>query len=257
MKCIVLAAGIGRRLRPITNYTPKCLIRLNREPLIDSYFRAFGKTGVNDIVLVVGHMAETLKKKIGRKYMNLDVDYVYNPDYASSNSAYSLWLAKDEILHTPFILADGDILFDAAILENLVNSSYENCLVVDRVFVDTGEEVKVTGEGGIVQHLGKQAVNRYPVVGESVGLYKFSKKVSHMLVQGLEKCVKDNGRNSEYEEVLNSLLPTFDMHYITTNGLQWIDIDFPQDLEKAKLLLGRLTDNKPHPNLGETLQKDA
>jgi choline kinase len=257
MKCIILAAGVGRRLRPITNHTPKCLIQINGEPLIDSYFRAFEKTGVNDVVLVVGHMAETLKRKIGRKYMSLDVSYVHNPDYASSNSAYSLWLAKDEILDAPFVLADGDILFDEAILERLVNSSYENCLVADRVFVDTGEEVKVAEEGGIVKQLGKQIVNHYQVVGESVGLYKFSINVSHLLVQGLDKYINDNGRNSEYEDALNSFLPAFEMHYITTGGLQWIDIDFPGDLKKAKLLLRKLTDNKRHLSTGVTLRKGS
>lgn len=257
MKCIILAAGVGKRLRPITNRTPKCLIQLNREPLIASYFRAFRKTSIDNVVLVLGYMADAIEKRLGRKYMSIGVDYIHNLDYASSNSAYSLWLAREEMSDESFVLADGDVLFDPKILENLVNSSYGNCLVADSVFVDTGEEVKVVGKGGIVKQLGKPAVNRNRVVGESVGLYKFSRNVSHLLVRGLGKYINDNGRNSEYEDALNSLLSTFEMHYFTTAGLPWIDIDFPEDLEKAKLLLRRLTNNKRRISTRETLQEEA
>jgi len=257
MKAIILAAGVGRRLRPVTDHTPKCLVQLNREPLINNYFRAFNKSAISNAILVVGYMAETLKKKIGHKYMGIHVNYVYNPHYASSNSAYSLWLAKNEILESAFILADGDILFDTAILEKLVNSSYQNCLVVDSRFVDTGEEVKVVGEGGIVKRLGKLIDDRYQVVGEAVGLYKFSKNVSNLIVPGLEKHINDKGRDCEFEDALNDLLSTLRMHYITTTGLPWMDIDFPEDLKKAKLLFSTFAEGKPDLGVRDTLRKEA
>lgn len=240
MKSIILAAGIGKRLRPITNHTPKCLIEFNGKALIDNYFNSFHECGIKEVVLVVGYLSETLEKKLGDRYLDIDVKYIHNKDYAFSNSAYSLWLAKDEISEKSFILADSDILFDRRILRRLVNSRYENCLVVDSVFEETGEEVKVVGEVSIVKQMGKKIADRSKLIGESLGLYKFSKKVTSLLLGGTEKYLNIHGRTAEYEDALNSILALFEMHYITTQGLPWIDIDSAEDLQKANRLAIRL-----------------
>lgn len=240
MKSIILAAGIGKRLRPITNHTPKCLIEFNGKALIDNYFNSFRECGIKEAVLVVGYLSETLEKKLGDKYLDIDVKYIHNRDYAFSNSAYSLWLAKDEISEESFILTDSDILFDRRILQRLVNSRNENCLVVDPVFEETGEEVKVIGEVSTVRHLGKRITDRSKLIGESLGLYRFSEKVTSLLFEGIEKYINIHGRTAEYEDALNSVLSLFKMHYITTQGLPWIDIDSPEDLQKANKLAIRL-----------------
>lgn len=236
MKSLILAAGIGKRLRPISHHTPKCLIEFNGKALIDNYFDSFHECGISEVVIVVGYLSESLEKKLGDRYMNIDVKYIHNRDYASSNSAYSLWLARDEISGGSFVLADSDILFDKRIVQRLMNSHYENCLVADSAFEETGEEVKVIGEVNIVKQMGKRILDRSKLVGESLGLYKFSKKVTGMLFDGTEEYLNVHGRTAEYEDALNSLLSLFKMHYITTRGLPWTDIDSPEDLQKARTL---------------------
>lgn len=237
MKAIILAAGIGKRLRPITSSMPKCLIQFDGKTLIDNHFDSLGECGIRKAVLVVGYMAETLKRKLGDKYRCISIKYVHNRNYESSDSAYSLWLAKDEISKEPFIVADSDILFHKRIFEKLVNCPFENCLIADPFFADTGEEVKVAAEGGIVRQIGKRSVDHSKLVGEAIGLYKFSGNASSVLVDGLEKYMSVNGITSEYEDALNSILSLLKMHYVTTEGLPWIDIDFPEDLKKAELLV--------------------
>lgn len=236
MKATILAAGMGKRLRPITDHTPKCLIEFNGKSLIDNYFNSFYECGIREAVLVVGYLSETIERKLGDRHLGIRVKYVHNKDYAFSNSAYSLWLAKDEISEGSFILTDSDILFDGRILQRLLNSKYENCLVVDPVFEKTGEEVKVVGEANIVKHLGKGIPDRSKVVGESLGLYRFSEKVTGLLFEGIEKYLNIHGRTAEYEDALDSVLSYFKMHYVMTRGLQWIDIDSPEDLQKANKL---------------------
>lgn len=235
MKSIVLAAGIGKRMLPITNCMPKFMIQFNGKSLFDLYFNAFNECGINEAVLVVGHLAETIREKLGDQYMGVDVKYVSNRDYAVSGSAYSLWLARDEFSKEPFVLADSDILFHKHILTMLVNSPYENCLVVDPVFTDTGEEVKVVAEDGVVKQIGKKVVNHFKCVGEAVGLYKFSRRASNILRDGLEEYISIHGLTSEHEDALNSLLHLFEMRYVTTQGLPWIEMDFLEDLERARL----------------------
>lgn len=240
MKSIILAAGIGKRLRPTTNHTPKCLMEFNGKTLIDNYFNSFHECGIKEVVLVVGYLSETLEKKLGDRYMDIDVKYIHNRDYAFSDSAYSLLLAKDEISEESFILTDSDVLFDRRILYRLVNSRYENCLVVDPLFEETGEEVKVIGEGGVVKQIGKRISDNAKLAGEALGLYKFSEKVGNIILDGTEKYLNTYGRASGYEDALNSVLSLFKMHYITTQRLSWIDIDSFEDLQKANALADRL-----------------
>lgn len=235
MKSIILAAGVGKRMLPITNNTPKFMVQIGEKPLFDNYFNAFKKCGINKVVLVVGHLAENIREKLGNCYMGVDVTYVYNKDYMESGSAYSLWLARDEFLNKPFVLADSDILFHKRILIMLVNATYENCVVVDPVFADTGEEVKVVAEDDVVRQIGKNVVNHSKCVGEAVGLYKFSRRASSMLGNGLEEYMSIHGLTVEYEDVLNTLLHLFEIRYVTTQGLPWIEMDFLEDLEKARL----------------------
>lgn len=240
MKSIILAAGMGTRLRPLTSHTPKCLIGFEGKTLIDNYFNAFRECGIEEAVIIVGYLSEMIEKKLGNKYRGVKVRFIRNEDFAFSSSAFSLWLAKDEISENAFILADSDILFDRRILQNLVNSHYENCLVVDPFSVDTGEEVKVTGKMGGVKHLGKRISNDSKVVGESLGLYKFSEKVGNSLLEGTEKYLAIHGKTAEYEDALDGVLSRFKMHYITTRNLQWVDIDSPEDLQKANTLAANL-----------------
>ena len=111
MKAIILAAGMGTRLRPITSSIPKCLVPVNSKPILEHQFEALLLAGIRDVILVVGHLAELLFYKYGTSYGSLNIDYVENPRYDRTNNIYSLWLARQH-LNSQVLLLEGDLVFD-------------------------------------------------------------------------------------------------------------------------------------------------
>ncbi|MFH1327483.1 MAG: phosphocholine cytidylyltransferase family protein [Candidatus Bathyarchaeota archaeon] len=233
MKAIILAAGVGKRLYPLTRKMPKCMLKINKETLIEQYFYSFSKCGINEVVLVVGHLNRIIKETLDKKFKGVKIKYIYNKYYEVYGSAYSFWLTRKEFIESPIILLDSDVLFHPKILEKLVKSKHENCLIVDRSFVDTGEEVKVSVEGKTVKKLGKETVRSSNCVGENVGFYKFSEN-KYTVIREIMKFIKDYAFNFEYEDAINLSLDKLKMQYIPTKGLPWIEIDSPEDLHRAR-----------------------
>lgn len=242
MHAVVLAAGLGTRLRPITDLAPKCLVEVEGKPLIDYYFQAFKACGINKVTIVIGYLSEKVEKAIGANYDGIAVDYVYNSDYRITNSAYSLLLCKNKIKEPQFLLADGDIFFNFNMLKKLIETSFRNCLIVDQNFVDTGEEVKVIGQAGIVERIGKKAKGG-KLVGESIGLYRFSKFHLEPFFEQIQKYIDTYGKDAAYEDALSTIFPTIEMHYVTSDMLPWMDIDSSADLENANSLAKQLKSN--------------
>lgn len=238
MHAIILVAGMGKRLRPLTLSIPKSMIKIGNKPLLEYYFQAFRECGINEATLVIGHLGRMIKEKFRDTYEGIKIKYIYNDKYQLYGSAFSLWLARKAFFKESFLVMDGDVLFHKNILKKLIDSKYENCLVVDSEFIDTGEEVKVIAEGQVVKALGKKVSvygDNLRCVGEAVGFYKFSKKVSKKIAEGLKRFMNVYGYTSDYEDVLNYLLSPLTIYYTTTCGLPWIEIDFLSDLKKAKL----------------------
>jgi len=128
---------------------------------------------------------------------------------------------------------DADLLFCRVMADRLLESPAPNCLLVDDRLVDTGEEVKVVaGSNGMVCGLGKQVRREGTVVGESVGIYKFSADTNNKLITGLRLAVAENPK-VEYEAVIDSLLEHIEMRYVPVGDLSWIEIDFAADVDRA------------------------
>ena len=131
MKAIILAAGMGTRLRPITSSLPKCLVQVNSKPILEHQLDALSLAGVRDIVLVVGHLARLLSAKYGTSYGSMNNQYVENRLYASTNNIYSLWLARQH-LDGQMLLLEGDLVFEPELLQRLSQTSEPDVAVVER-----------------------------------------------------------------------------------------------------------------------------
>jgi len=233
MRAIVLAAGRGKRLRPWTDSRPKCLINFKDRTLLEHNISILGKYGVKHIVLVIGYLKDMIIEKIGSEFANTKIEYITNSVYEEGGSGHSLWLARGKIENENIIM-DSDILFDERILENLLNSGYKDCMVVDRELVDTGEEVKVTAEYGIIKDLGKKIGNYSSCVGEMIGITRLSKEGCELLVKELGRFSHKGVVMAEYEDAIGNMVKRYKVHCIFIYGLPWVEIDFPQDLEKAR-----------------------
>lgn len=241
MKALILTAGCSRRLRPLTDHTPKCLLSVGGVPILRRALRNLIGLGFTDFTVVTGYLSHRVEDAIGTWFPELSVRYIDNPDYATTNNAYSLELAGQALAGEEFFLLDGDIIYDAGVVQKLLDHG-PDCLAL-RSQGDIGlEEVKVAVDaGGRIEQIGKE-VPVPSAVGESVGIEYFSAATSEQMFRVLRDRVHGQGFVNEYYEA--SFQEMYDqgvrMRAIDISPYYAIEIDTRDDLAAAnKIMLGR------------------
>jgi len=199
MKALILTAGMSRRLRPLTDHTPKCLLSVGGTPILRRALRNLLSVGFDDFTVVTGFEAAKVRGAIDEWFPELPVRFVDNGEYATTNNAYSLELAAPLCAGREFVLLDGDIIYDVAVVQRLLDAG-PDCLAL-RTQGDIGlEEVKVAVDGnGRIEGIGKE-VAVPSAIGESVGIEYFSAATSRELFRVLDQRVHRQGYINEYYE---------------------------------------------------------
>jgi choline kinase len=233
VKAIILAAGVARRLAPLTDRTHKCLLEVGGRPLLSRMLTALDAVGVQEAILVVGHCAEQVREQAGRRVGRMGIRYVENPEY-TRGSALSLYAARAH-LSDPVVVMDADVLFPRELLRRLLASPAPSAFLIDRGFQDTGEEVKFYTRSDRVIALGKKVVpESWDLVGEGVGFFKCGAEAGPALVRLLEQIIAEGGGLSEYEDALHLLVQQHHVGWVDITALPWTEIDFAEDLRRAR-----------------------
>jgi choline kinase len=239
MKAVILAAGIASRLRPLTDNTPKCLLNIGDKKILELTIDNIVANNIDDIIIVTGYLEQQIKSFVAAKYPQLNITYIYNEVYDSTNNIYSLWLAKDSLSGDEMLLMDSDIIFDKDIIAKLLASGYDNCLALKRHNVQD-EEIKVKADkNGRVLEIGKE-VKLNEAIGESIGIEKFGAGTLQKLFAILDrKIIIDKTVNQFYEAAFEELVQKgSDIFIVDTTDFICMEIDTAADLEAAgKLLL--------------------
>ena len=239
MRVIALCGGIGERLRPHTYDTHKCLLDINGKSLIEHFLDALiPSAAVIEIVhIVVGHYGYKFRKLLGSNYEGLKIQFHENPLHKITGAAQSLYLMLNILKRNPCLVLEGDHYLDPSLMKKLLDSEYENCMLVDedlsRIIYD--EEVLAYGYEGMAHSL--KWLPPYPEnpLGEALTIFNLSKNASNALATILEAYLLQEGpAKREIIRPFNTLMRSHDIHYETVNGAQWVEIDFPADLEKAR-----------------------
>jgi choline kinase len=239
MKAVILAAGIASRLRPLTNNTPKCLLAIGEKNILELTIENLTANNISDIIIVTGYLENQITGFIKSRFPHLNITFIHNEVYGSTNNIYSLWLTKNVLKGDDMLLLDSDIIFDMKIIEKLLNSGYENCLALKRHKV-MDEEIKVRADGeGRVQEIGKE-VKPAEAVGESVGIEIFRKDTLTELFKIIDhKVTIEKNVNLFYESAFQELINNKkDIFIVDTNGYFCMEIDTPEDLQLAGKLWG-------------------
>lgn len=243
MQAIILAAGMGRRLRELTKDNTKCMVQVNGEPLIDRLLRQLSKLGLSRVVIVVGHKRENLISHIGSRYDDvLDIEYVENPIYDKTNNIYSLALAKDKLVEDDTLLIESDLILDDRMFSLILGEPYPNLALVAkyRTWMD-GTMVRIDDENNVVNFVTKKAF-KYSDVDhyyKTVNLYKFGKDfLIHKYVPFLDAYCAALGNNEYYEQVLRviCMLDNSELKALPITNERWYEIDDVQDLDIAEAL---------------------
>jgi choline kinase len=234
MKAILLAAGVARRLAPLTDHTHKCLLPVGGRSLLDRMLDALATSGVAEAVIVVGHCQDQVRAAAGTSRGAMRIAYMDNPEY-QKGSILSLWCARATLLEDSTLVMDADVLFPPVFLERLITAPAASALLLDRGFSDTGEEVKLYAVGDRVIALGKKFVpERWEVIGEGIGFFKCSALHAPEYIRLLGESIQDTGGVNEYEDALHRLLARVPVGWVDVTGLPWTEVDFAEDLRRAE-----------------------
>lgn len=233
MKAVILAAGVGKRLWEVTQHRPKCLIEIGGRSLLHRYLEALAGQGVRRATIVVGYRQEMIRAAVERDACGVTVDFLVN-DQFHRGSISSLWIART-VLDDDTIVMDADVLFHHDILRRLVQSSHENCLLMDETVKQTGEECMVVVAGGRVIALTKKMPERYDYAGEGVGFLRVRHADTPHMVASLKVHIDNESWNMEYEDALLQFFQTVRVGHEKIGGLPWTEIDFVEDVKKADL----------------------
>ena len=240
MQGLILAAGMGKRLKELTQDNTKCMVKVNGVRLIDRVLSQLAKLNLKRTVVVTGYQGDKLRKHVGRKWDGMKIDYVENPIYDKTNNIYSLALAADEMVKDDTLLLESDLIFEDSILEKVINSDHANVAVVDafQSWMD-GTCVTIDEDSLIKRFVPKKdfVYEEIPSYYKTVNIYKFSKSFSKDdYVPFLKAYSKALGDNEYYEQVLRviTLLDKPLMYALPLSGEKWYEIDDIQDLDIAE-----------------------
>ncbi len=230
MKTVILAAGIASRLKPLTDNTPKCLLRIGEKCILEMTIENLLETNNSEIIIVTGYLENMIREFVAKRFPDLDVTYIYNNRYTSTNNIYSLWLTKGEVLGDDMIMMDSDIVFDKSIITKLKGSGYTNCLALKRHEVHEEEiKVKVDSTGRVIA-ISKE-VDPAQAAGESIGIELFGKETVSDLFRIIErKVIGEKKVNQFYEAAFQELS---DLYAVDTTEFFCMEIDTPEDLVAA------------------------
>lgn len=230
MRGIILAAGKGSRLNGSAGESPKCLVRAGGISLIERQIRVLRGAGVRDIAVVVGCQADRVRRTCGE-----DVTYVENVQYAQTNSLYSLWMARP-LLYEGFVVLNCDVLFHPALLHDLLDSRHENALLLGYREASQppygDEEMKVKVRGGRVLDMSKE-MDPAEADGENLGIVKFGAQGAAALVDVMDTLVAAGGLRDWAPRAFAAFAQTHPLFAVGTRGRPWIEIDFPEDYDRA------------------------
>lgn len=232
MKAVLLAAGLGTRLRPITNEVPKCMVPVNGMPIIEKQILNLVENGVEDIYVVAGYKREVLKSFLKEKYPFVHV--IENDVYDTTNNMFSLYLAMDFVKGGEFLLMNSDVLHDANIETGLIQSKETNMVACEYGrFID--ESMKITVENDVITHISKQ-ITPEEAYATSIDVYKIGVDAGNILFDMCVDIIENQGnRNSWTEVALDQIFSKIDFYPYKIEG-RWFEIDNHDDLAAAEEL---------------------
>ena len=237
MIAVILAAGMAKRLRPLTDTTPKCLLKIGQKSLLERTFNALKSVGVTQFVVVTGYLHEQIEDFLTSRYPQEDILFEHNAVFESTNNIYSLWLAMKYVKGKEFLLLDSDILFDPILLNALVAVKGSSLAVNQHPLGEEEMKVVVNAEGTITQ-ITKEC-SPEEALGESVGIEKISNSYSQALYDELEKMMNtEHLENVFYELAFERLIAQgLSIKVVDTTSIFSTELDTVEDFQNAQKII--------------------
>ncbi len=233
MKGLILASGMGRRISEHFAETPKCLLPLlNDETILDRQLQSLQKSGITDVIISTGYMKDKISSFVADKYSHLNVTFVFNEKYATTNYIYSLYLCS-EYIDSDLILMHGDMVFDSILLEKLASADFSCVLVRDGRPTDADEK---DFKGNIIDgnvteiSIDLQGENAFPLAP----VYKLRKDDATLWLAEISKFIESGEVSCYAENALNRIMDNIQLKALFYKDKLCGEVDTYGDLRKIK-----------------------
>jgi len=230
---LLLAAGTGSRLFPLTQNFPKCLALVNEISILERLVTSLNQHGFERLVVVTGHLENRIREFLGNRAGNLTIEYVYSPSYKTTNNIYSLWMAR-EIINEPFLLIESDLVFDPSLLTDML---YPDRIAVSRMQPWLNGSTVTINQFNKVKAFHSDAANpsgqtRY----KTVNIYSLSLSSWYGVIEKLNQYVLAGKVNNYYEAVFSRMVAEKCLSFqaVFFDNKPWYEIDTMEDLASAE-----------------------
>jgi len=232
---LLLAAGTGSRLFPLTQNAPKCLTMVNGVSILERLISNLNQHGFKRLVVVTGHLENHIRHFLGNQVGDIRIEYVFSPLYKTTNNIYSLWMAR-KVINEPFLLLESDLVFDESLLaamlqpDRIAAAKMQTWMNGTYVTIDKSQQVKAFFAGN-VECLGE-------IKYKTVNIYSLSRTSWRRVVNVLEKRISDGKVNDYYETVFAEMIAdgSLSFKYVSFDSEPWYEIDTVEDLAEAENL---------------------
>ena len=234
---VILAAGMAKRLRPLTDTKPKCLLKVGERTLLERTVDAMCQAGITEFLVVTGYRGEMIREFLTTHYPQATIQYLDNVDYEHNNNIYSLWMACQKVRGCDFLLMDSDILCDPAAVVRIAQEQTA-ALAVNRHELGEEEMKVVVDANNRITEISKTC-RPEDAMGESVGIEKITADYSEALARELDQMILQEGLiDIFYERAFERLIPqghTFKV--VDTTHYFSYELDTPEDFQRAQELM--------------------
>lgn len=235
---LLLAAGTGTRLQPLTLDAPKCLTEVGGIPILERLINNLHIQGFKRLVVVIGYLGGCIQEFLEQHTNDMQIDYVLNPDYRITNNIYSLWLARKQI-HEPFLLIESDLVFEACMLDDMLQPDK---MAISRILPwMNGTTVELDSQGRVTAFRRGDDMNRTARQYKSVNLYSLSLSTWNKVEKRLHRYIMEDRLGEYYEVVFSEMIAertlSFDAIFFDTH--RWYEIDTMTDLLEAEKLFAQ------------------
>jgi len=232
---LLLAAGMGSRLAPLTQSAPKCLTMVNETCILDRLIASLNSHGFKRLVVVTGHLEDSIRNFLEDRAGSLVIEYVFSPRYKTTNNIYSLWMARN-LINEPFLLIESDLVFDSSLLKEMVYP--------DRIAVASikpwlnGSTVTVNQSHRVDAFHSDTSETSSRTKYKTVNIYSFSLSSWYQVVNVLNAYIRAGRVNEYYEVIFREMVAqkSLSLKAISFDGKPWYEIDTLEDLASAERL---------------------
>ncbi|WP_075603968.1 phosphocholine cytidylyltransferase family protein [Saccharicrinis aurantiacus] len=232
---LLLAAGTGSRLFPLTKSSPKCLTLVNEKSILARLVTNLKKQGFKRLVIVTGHEQKCIVDYLGDKSGDLNIEYIHSPLYKTTNNIYSLWMAKN-IINEPFVLFESDLVLSSTLLDDMVYPDRMAVALMQPWL--NGTTVSIDQTNMVTQFQQGTSDSYSDIRYKTVNIYSFSLQSWQAIVKRLNQYIEAGDVNCYYETVFSEMVDSksLSLNSVSFDHKPWYEIDTIEDLAKAELL---------------------